>query len=110
MARRSRRTKILATWDLYNVPIITEMGGTIEFRDMIPGITIKKEVDQDSGVAGMVVIEHKEDLHPQVVVQDQEDEGSPRELLHSCWRSLECERQRESVAWHAGRQDASKGL
>lgn len=65
-----KKDEILATWDLYNVPIITEMGGTIEFRDMIPGITIKKEVDQDSGVAGMVVIEHKEDLHPQIVVQD----------------------------------------
>ena len=65
-----KANEIVATWDLYNVPIITEKGGVIEFRDMIPGITIKKEVDQESGVTGMVVIEHKEDLHPQIVVKD----------------------------------------
>ncbi len=62
--------EVVATWDLYNVPIITEKGGVIEFRDMIPGITIKKEVEKETGVTGMVVIEHKEDLHPQIVVKD----------------------------------------
>ncbi len=62
--------EVVATWDMYNVPILTEKGGVIEFRDMIPGITIKKEVDQESGVTGLVVIEHKEDLHPQILVKD----------------------------------------
>ena len=32
----------IATWDPHNVPIITEKAGKIEFRDMIPGITIKQ--------------------------------------------------------------------
>ncbi len=57
-------------WDPYNVPIITEKGGRVEFRDMIPGVTIRKEVDEATGVMGTVVIEHKEDLHPQIVVTD----------------------------------------
>ncbi|MGY8689768.1 MAG: DNA-directed RNA polymerase subunit beta', partial [Verrucomicrobiales bacterium] len=65
-----KKDEVVATWDLYNVPILTEKGGVIEFLDMIPGITIKKEVDQESGVTGLVVIEHKEDLHPQIVVKD----------------------------------------
>jgi DNA-directed RNA polymerase subunit beta' len=56
------------TWDPYNVPIITERSGKIEFRDMIPNITIRKEVDEATGVMGTVVIEHKEDLHPQIVI------------------------------------------
>ena len=55
-------------WDPYNVPIITEKAGRIEFRDMIPGVTIRKEVDEATGVMGTVVIEHKEDLHPQIVI------------------------------------------
>jgi len=55
-------------WDPYNVPIITEKAGKIEFRDMIPGVTIRKEVDEATGVMGTVVIEHKEDLHPQIVI------------------------------------------
>jgi DNA-directed RNA polymerase, beta'' subunit, predominant form len=57
-------------WDPYNVPIITEKSGKVEFRDMIPAVTIRKEVDETTGVMGVVVIEHKEDLHPQVVIVD----------------------------------------
>jgi DNA-directed RNA polymerase subunit beta' len=55
-------------WDPYNVPILTEKAGKVEFRDMIQGVTIKKEVDEATGVMGTVVIEHKEDLHPQIVI------------------------------------------
>jgi len=59
-----------ATWDPYNVPILTEKAGKIEFRDMIPGITVQHETDKETGKKGMVVTEHKEDLHPQVVIMD----------------------------------------
>jgi DNA-directed RNA polymerase subunit beta' len=58
-------------WDPYNVPIITEKTGKVEFRDMIPAVTIRKEVDETTGVMGTVVIEHKEDLHPQIVIVDE---------------------------------------
>ena len=60
----------IVTWDPYNVPIITEKAGKLEFRDMISGITITKEVNQSTGNEETVVIEHKEDLHPQVVIVD----------------------------------------
>ena len=58
------------TWDPYNVPILTEKSGKIEFRDMIKGITVQSETDKETGKKGMVVTEHKEDLHPQVVIVD----------------------------------------
>ena len=57
-------------WDPYNIPIITEKAGKIEFRDMISGVTIKKEVDDETGIMGTMVIEHKEDLHPQLAIVD----------------------------------------
>ncbi len=60
----------VATWDPYNVPILTEKGGKVEFRDMISGITVATETDKETGKKGMVVTEHKEDLHPQVVITD----------------------------------------
>jgi DNA-directed RNA polymerase subunit beta' len=66
-----RKGETFIQWDPYNVPIITEKAGRIEFRDMIPGVTIRKEVDEATGVMGTVVIEHKEDLHPQIVVADE---------------------------------------
>ena len=62
------------TWDPYNVPILTEKGGKVEFRDMIAGITMANETDKETGKKGMVVTEHKEDLHPQVVIVS-EDTG-----------------------------------
>jgi DNA-directed RNA polymerase subunit beta' len=65
-------------WDPYNVPIITEKPGRIEFRDMIPGVTIRKEEDEATGMKGTVVIEHKEDLHPQLVIC-----GADKEILAS---------------------------
>ncbi len=65
-----KKAETIVTWDPYNIPIISEKGGVVEFRDMIPGITVAKGVDEASGIQGQVVIEHKEDLHPQIVIKD----------------------------------------
>ncbi len=63
-----KKGDIFVQWDPYNVPILTEKTGKIEFRDMISGVTVRREVDEATGVMGTVVIEHKEDLHPQIVI------------------------------------------
>ena len=65
-----KKADTIVTWDPYNVPILTEKGGRVEFRDMISGITVTNETDKETGKKGMVVTEHKEDLHPQVVIVD----------------------------------------
>ncbi|WP_038172741.1 DNA-directed RNA polymerase subunit beta' [Verrucomicrobium sp. BvORR106] len=65
-----KKGETIVTWDPYNVPIITEKAGKIEFRDMLGGVTITKEVNQATGNEETVVIEHKEDLHPQIVIVD----------------------------------------
>ncbi len=62
----------LAEWDPHNVPILSEKGGRVVFRDMIPGVTIKKELDESTGRVGIVVTEHKEDLNPQLEIQDED--------------------------------------
>jgi DNA-directed RNA polymerase subunit beta' len=61
---------ILAQWDPYNIPVLSEKGGTLAFKDMIPGVTVKRELDATSGRIATVVIEHKEDLNPQIEVRD----------------------------------------
>ncbi len=62
-------------WDPYNVPILSEKAGKVKFADIIEGVTMKQEVDETTGQEAMVVIEHKEDLHPQIIVSD--DHGEP---------------------------------
>ena len=49
---------LLAQWDPYNIPILSEKKGIISFDDMLPGVTTKVERDA-SGGRSMVVIEHK---------------------------------------------------
>jgi len=60
----------LAQWDPHNVPILSEKAGAIRFRDMIPGVTVKRELDPATGRIGTVVVEHKEDLAPQIEIVD----------------------------------------
>ncbi len=67
-----KKGQTFVTWDPYNVPILTEKAGKVEFRDMIKGITVQSETDKETGKKGMVVTEHKEDLHPQIVIVDKE--------------------------------------
>jgi DNA-directed RNA polymerase subunit beta' len=63
-----KKGEAFVQWDPYNVPILTDKGGKIEFRDMIAGVTVKRDVDEATGLMGTVIIEHKEDLHPQIVI------------------------------------------
>ncbi|HMP89398.1 MAG TPA: DNA-directed RNA polymerase subunit beta' [Kiritimatiellia bacterium] len=59
-------------WDPYSVPILSEHNGVIDFHDFIEGVTVKKEMDEATGMEGTVVLEHKEDLHPQIVLKNKE--------------------------------------
>jgi DNA-directed RNA polymerase subunit beta' len=64
-----------AQWDPHNVPILTERSGKVRFVDMVQGVTVKREVDEATGVMGTVIIEHKEDQHPQIVIVDEKTEA-----------------------------------
>jgi DNA-directed RNA polymerase subunit beta' len=54
--------------------ILTEKAGKVEFRDIIEGVTMKREMDEATKQVGTVIIEHKEDLHPQIVILDEHKE------------------------------------
>jgi len=61
------------TWDPYSVPIISEHAGVVSFEDFIEGITVRKGKEESTGIEGMVLMEHKEDLHPQMVIKDSQN-------------------------------------
>jgi DNA-directed RNA polymerase subunit beta' len=67
---RVKRGETFVSWDPYSVPILSEQDGTIDFHDFIEGVTVQRAEDETTGIEGLVVLEHKEDLHPQIVVQD----------------------------------------
>ena len=67
-----KKGDILSKWDPFNVPIISEVSGRIEYRDLIDGITLSRDV-RSSGIEEITVMEHREDLHPQIVVMDKDE-------------------------------------
>jgi DNA-directed RNA polymerase subunit beta' len=70
-----KKEEVFVQWDPYNVPIISEKPGTIKFHDIIDGVTIKQEMDDATGQLSLVVIDYKEDLHPQVIVENSKGEA-----------------------------------
>jgi DNA-directed RNA polymerase subunit beta' len=52
------------------VPILTEVAGGIRFEDIIEDVTMRREVDKGTGFERKVIIEHRGDHHPQIVIED----------------------------------------
>ncbi len=69
-----KKGETFVQWDPYNVPILSEKAGKVSFHDIIEGVTMKQETDETTGQEAMVVIEHKEDLHPQIAISDEKGE------------------------------------
>jgi DNA-directed RNA polymerase subunit beta' len=74
-AHKVKKGDTFVQWDPYNVPILSEKAGRVKFHDIIEGVTMKQEMDETTQQEAMVVIEHKEDLHPQIIILD--DKGEP---------------------------------
>jgi DNA-directed RNA polymerase subunit beta' len=61
--------QVICQWDPHSVPILAEKGGKVRFEDCIEGRTIRTERDP-SGHLRRTVIEHKGELHPQIILED----------------------------------------
>ena len=59
----------LCNWDPHAIPIIAEVGGTVRYEDCAEGRSMRSDKDT-TGNMRRTIIEHKGDLHPQVVVED----------------------------------------
>ncbi|QDT64614.1 DNA-directed RNA polymerase subunit beta' [Calycomorphotria hydatis] len=60
---------ILCEWDPHSIPVIAEVGGKVRYEDCVEGQTIRTEKEA-SGHMRRTVLEHKGDLHPQIVIED----------------------------------------
>src|SRR6187455_2654213 len=69
---------LLAQWDPHNVPIIAGKDGAVRYEDIKKGETMQEERDPRSGVLRRVIMEHKGELHPQLVLTD--DKGAVLEV------------------------------
>ena len=65
--------ELLAQWDPHNIPIIAGKNGLVRYEDIRRGETMQEERDARSGVLRRVIMEHKGELHPQLVLADDKD-------------------------------------
>jgi DNA-directed RNA polymerase subunit beta' len=68
---RIKEGSLLAEWDPYTTPFITEVDGRVSFQDLEEGISMKEQVDEVTGIFKKVVVESKNpDLRPAIIVTD----------------------------------------
>jgi DNA-directed RNA polymerase subunit beta' len=72
----------LAEWDPFASVILSEASGRVVVKDVIEGVTMNEEVDEVTGLAQRMIVEHgKEDLQPRVSVKDKKGATLFRTLL-----------------------------
>jgi DNA-directed RNA polymerase subunit beta' len=65
---------LVAEWDPFSTPILTETGGKIKFGDIKDGLTMKEQVDEVTGIASKVITEYQStEFRPRISIKD--DEG-----------------------------------
>ncbi len=68
------RETLLAEWDPYTIPIITEVSGRVKFGDVIEGLTMTEQLDEVTGLSRKVIVEYKErdtEIRPRVSIKDE---------------------------------------
>ncbi|MBV8138938.1 MAG: DNA-directed RNA polymerase subunit beta' [Deltaproteobacteria bacterium] len=66
-----RAAELIAEWDPYTTPIITEVDGAVKFGDILEGKTMEERVDERTGARSNVIVEFKDlDVRPRISIKD----------------------------------------
>jgi DNA-directed RNA polymerase subunit beta' len=70
-----RRGQRLAEWDPYTRPILTEVGGIVEYEDVVEGASVTETTDESTGITKRVIVDWRanprgSDLRPAIVIKD----------------------------------------
>jgi len=66
--------KVIVKWDAHTTPILSDVKGNVRFDGMVEDKTFRTEYDPSTKIHRKVIIEHKGDLHPQVIVENDQGE------------------------------------
>jgi DNA-directed RNA polymerase subunit beta' len=66
-----KSNSILAEWDPFNIPILTEVAGLIKFGDILDGITMQERRDKVTGKISRVIVESRDmEARPRISIKD----------------------------------------
>jgi len=70
--QKVKESEILAEWDPYAIPVLTEVSGRVKFGDIIEGVTMQEQVDEFTGLSRKVITESKDaELRPRISIKDE---------------------------------------
>ena len=58
--KKVKAGEMIAEWDPYTIPILTETGGVVKFGDIVEGITMEEKVDERTGLSTKVIVDTKD--------------------------------------------------
>ncbi|MCL1931828.1 MAG: DNA-directed RNA polymerase subunit beta' [Treponema sp.] len=68
------KEKTIATFEPFSDPIIAEVSGTVKYEDIIPGTTLKEEIDEDTGHTEKRITEFQlESKQPRIHIVDENE-------------------------------------
>jgi DNA-directed RNA polymerase subunit beta' len=63
--------ELIAEWDPYTIPMLTEVSGVVKFGDIADGVTMEEKVDERTGLSTRVIIDCKDlEKRPRVSIKD----------------------------------------
>jgi len=63
--------QILAEWDPFTIPILTEVAGVVKFGDIIDGVSMQEKRDNVTGKISRIIVEtHEMDARPRIALKD----------------------------------------
>ena len=63
---------LIAEWDPYTIPILTEASGRVKFGDIVEGVTMQEQLDEVTGFSTKVIAEAKDpEARPRVSIKDE---------------------------------------
>jgi DNA-directed RNA polymerase subunit beta' len=68
---RVKGGQLLAEWDPFSMPIVTEVAGVVKYGDIVDGVTMQETLDEVTGLSRKTIIESKDaDSRPRVTIKD----------------------------------------
>ncbi len=97
--------QVMVEWDPYTFSILTETAGSVQFKDLQPGITIEEQVDEVTGLSQLVVTLPPGDEKHQPTINIRGAAGRHQKVPHAVTRSLDGGRWRRSATGRRARED-----
>ena len=70
--QKVKEGELMAEWDPYSIPVLTEVSGRVKFGDVLEGLTMQEQVDEFTGLSRKVIVESKDpDLRPRISMKDE---------------------------------------